>query len=239
MARIDDVVEFYRLLDELVSRVGGSRRLADCAGTSGWPSSGVYFFFEPGEERTTSGSGPRVVRVGTHALTATSRASLWKRLSAHRGMRAGTFAGGGNSRGSIFRLHVGAAMISRDALSVPTWGQGQSASRDVRISEHPTECLVSRHICAMPFVWLDISKGDDRGRALRASIEANSIGLLSNCGSLGTHDAIDPPSSTWLGHHSARSAVRDSGMWNVRHVADGYSPGFLDDFRTLIAASLQ
>lgn len=89
----------------------------------------------------------------------------------------------------------------------------------------------------MPFVWLDVSNGDDGGRALRGQIEANSIGLLSNWGRRGTDDAIDPPSSTWLGHHSVRSAVRDSGLWNVRHVGDGYRPEFLDDFGTLIAAS--
>lgn len=78
MARLDDVVRFYALLDELDSRLGGPRRLADCTSKSGWPAKGVYFFFESGEERSTSGTGPRVVRVGTHALISTARTSLWE-----------------------------------------------------------------------------------------------------------------------------------------------------------------
>jgi hypothetical protein len=33
-----------------------------------WPRRGVYFFFENGEMRSETGTGPRVVRVGTHAM---------------------------------------------------------------------------------------------------------------------------------------------------------------------------
>ena len=59
---------FYGLLTELAQRETGLRRLRDCAGTDEWPRHGVYFFNEDGEARA-NGSG-RVVRVGTHALTA-------------------------------------------------------------------------------------------------------------------------------------------------------------------------
>jgi hypothetical protein len=61
-----------------------------------WPKRGVYFFFETGESRSDSGSGPRVVRVGTHALREGSRAKLWTRLSQHQGTIT---TGGGNHRG--------------------------------------------------------------------------------------------------------------------------------------------
>lgn len=105
---------FYQALDQLADIVGGPRLLRECHGSDGWPQHGVYFFFEPGEARA-DGSG-RVVRVGTHALTATSQATLWGRLRQHRGHLTGRHAGGGNHRASVFRRHVGAALIIRDGL---------------------------------------------------------------------------------------------------------------------------
>ena len=102
---------FYRALCNLEERVGGARRPAQCDGRSGWPERGVYFFFEDGESRSSSGAGPRVVRVGTHALKSGGGANLWSRLRGHRG---DSKTGGGNHRGSIFRLLVGAALAERD-----------------------------------------------------------------------------------------------------------------------------
>jgi hypothetical protein len=104
MDRLSDLVRYYDLLDRLEQKLGGERRLSECSGRMDWPKRGVYFFFEPGEERRDSGHGPRVVRVGTHALTTNSRTTLWNRLSQHRGVEK---SGGGNHRGSIFRLIVG------------------------------------------------------------------------------------------------------------------------------------
>jgi hypothetical protein len=82
-----DTNEFYRLLDELARRVGGKRYLRDCTGHSGWRRQGFYFFYEDGETRADG--GPWVVRVGTHALTAKGKATLWGRLRQHRGRLAG------------------------------------------------------------------------------------------------------------------------------------------------------
>lgn len=112
MNRLNDRRRFYDLLAALERKLGGKRLLANCDGRMDWPPRGVYFFFEPGENRTHSGESPRVVRVGTHALASGSRTTLWNRLSQHQGVRK---SGGGNHRGSIFRLHVGTALINRDA----------------------------------------------------------------------------------------------------------------------------
>ena len=51
----------------------GWRTLRDARGTDGWPRHGVYFFYESGEVRADGRD--RVVRVGTHALTATNAGS--------------------------------------------------------------------------------------------------------------------------------------------------------------------
>ena len=128
-----DLLEFYRILSDLQIRHGGARYLKDCNGKLDWPERGVYFFFEKGENRSKSDQGLRVTRVGTHALSATSRTSLWNRLSQHRGAQN---TGGGNHRGSVFRKLVGSAMIAKDRhLSCSTWGQGNSATSAIRKSE--------------------------------------------------------------------------------------------------------
>jgi hypothetical protein len=97
-----DMDAFYSILDELAAKVGGPRLLRDCAADSTWPSHGVYFFYEAGELR--SDGRHRVVRIGTHALTDTSQATLWDRLRQHRGHVGGRNAGGGNHRASVFRV---------------------------------------------------------------------------------------------------------------------------------------
>src|SRR5688500_6098985 len=102
---------FYSLLNRLEKNIGGARTLAACSARMNWPNRGVYFFRECGEIRSDTGDGPRIVRVGTHALKAGSATRLWSRLSQHKGQQG---TRGGNHRGSIFRLLVGAALIGRD-----------------------------------------------------------------------------------------------------------------------------
>ena len=225
--RIDDLIRFYSLLADLAARVDGLRLLAQCTGRDGWPKRGIYFFQEPGEQRSDTGIGSRIVRVGTHALKAGSRTSIWNRLSQHRGV---TKSGGGNHRGSIFRLIIGDALIRRESLDYPTWGNGSSAKSDIRDSELPLERLVSKKLGAMPFLWLHID--DEPGpTSARGYIERNAIALLSNF----NKPPLDAPSPTWLGHCSRRTLVRESGLWNSNHVADDYDRAFLDEMESLIA----
>ena len=81
----------------------------------------------------------------------------------------------------------------------------------------------------MPFLWLDV--GDEPGPgSLRGHIERNSIALLSNWGK----GSLDPPSPDWLGHFCDRALVRESGLWNQRHVNEGYDRTFLDTLERLI-----
>ena len=225
-SRLDDLWLFYSHLHSLESRVAGPRQLSDCSGRMQWPARGVYFFRESSEARTDTGEGPRIVRVGTHALKATSGTTLWNRLSQHKGQARSR---GGNHRGSIFRLLVGTALIGRDGHRCPSWGQCSSAPREVREREQPLENAVSTVIGAMPVLWLAID--DEPGPdSLRGYIERNAIALLSNFG----RDSIDLPSPSWLGHHCNRVRVRESGLWNSRHVEEPYDPQFLDTLARLI-----
>ena len=222
--RLADTARFYGLLDDLEARLGGVRVLADCHGRMNWPERGVYFFFEPGEAEARGSR--RVTRVGTHALIAKSRSTLWRRLAQHRGVARTC---GGNHRGSIFRLLVGIALASRDHMALPpSWGKkndpaaaglqfGMSRT-DVKQAEAELEARVSRYIGTMPFLWLNV--GDAPGsESERGVIERNAIALLSG--------HREPPAN-WLGRHSDRDPVRRSGLWNNQHVGENWDPSFLD-----------
>ena len=222
---MDDLSRFYGLLGDLENKLSGKRILSECNGKMAWPKRGVYFFFENGELRD-DGTALRVVRVGTHAVSKDSRTTLWGRLRQHRGNQNG----GGNHRGSIFRLHVGTATIAMEKESCPTWGVGGSATNEVRISEKPLEALVSEIIGQMPFLWLEADDTPSAG-SIRSLIERNSIALLSN---FGKEEKIDAASAKWRGHYCKNESVKKSGLWNVNHVDERYDPLFLDELEKLI-----
>jgi hypothetical protein len=230
MKRLDDLERFYRILGVLEERLGGARLLSECSGRLHWPQRGVYFFMEQGEGRSDTGAGPRIVRVGTHALKNGSQTTLWKRLSQHRGTGR---SGGGNHRGSIFRLIVGTALMEREGHGCPTWDDRRSAApADIRAGELLLEREVSKTIGAMPFLWLDI--GDEPGEASeRGYIERNAIALLSNYG----REPIDPPSPHWLGRYCNRPRVRESGLWNANHVDERHDADFLNRFEQRVRES--
>ena len=215
-ARLEDVHRFYFILGLLEDKIGGRRFLAECSKASGWPRRGVYFFMEPGEQRSDSGSGLRIVRVGTHSTKrGGSRTTLWNRLSQHRSGRVG---------GSIFRNLIGRALF----------GKGVVAARN-------SESNISEVIRQMPFLWLNVDVPEDvtAGVRLRKYVERNAIALLSSFGK----DAIDPPSGNWLGNYctdakgNLNKRVIRSGLWNQQHVdpkRSRYDPNFLDRFNNLV-----
>jgi hypothetical protein len=231
MTRLDHVRRLYEIIAELERSLGGKHILRDCHGRLDWPVRGVYFFFEDGEERTDSGPGPRIVRVGTHALTENARTKLWSRLSQHRGVAR---TGGGNHRGSIFRLLVGTAIKGRRGDSEPrSWGIGGDPTRAaaaLKISrtailegERKLEADVTQWICSMPFLFVAVEDVPG-GTSHRATIERNAIALLSNY----DRPSIDRLSEMWLGRYCDRPRVRESGLWNSNHVDEKHDPRFLE-----------
>lgn len=200
-----DTDRFYRLLHELARRVGGPRKLEACTASTGWPRSGVYFFFEATERRDDGSL--RVVRVGTHGLRSGSRQTLWARLAQHKGTRSG----GGNHEVSIFRKHVGSALIRSGAdgaegeeLCALWLGRSRPLGEGAKRRLAEIERRVSQHIGAMPLLWLGMDGADERGW-----LERNAIALLS-----ARRGGVDRPSPKWLGRHAANERVRTSGLWN-------------------------
>lgn len=213
VARLEDIERFYSILEALEDKIGGRRVLNECSKGSGWPTRGVYFFMEDGEERSDSGKGLRIVRVGSHSTqTGGARTSLWNRLSQHRS---------GRVSGSVFRNLVGRAL----------YNSGQTTKRAAEVE-------ISSVIRLMPFLWLEVDVAGDvvSGVYLRNYIEQNTIRLLSNY----QREPIDPPSDEWLGNQctdtkgNANSKVIESGLWNQRHVDEKPAPDFLDKLDELV-----
>ena len=221
MSKRDDLIAFYALMDELERRIGGKRLLSDADSRMTWPS--VHFFFEPGEDRSCSGQGPRVVRVGS------SGRPLWKRLKEHGGTLNPP---GGDHRSSVFRLLVGNALTGRDPrIGIDSWGTKKvEDARRARHAERPLEEMVSRRIGGMSVAFVPIEDGPDSERRY---VERNAIALLSGF----PGRASDPPSPNWLGHHCDREKVRLSGLWNNNHVTGVHESGFLSVFERLVDAT--
>lgn len=215
-----DIARFYELFRQLENGLGDLRTMRDCDGKLVWPRRGVYFFLDPKEPCDLSPGHSRVVRVGTHGLKAESHSTLWGRLRTHRGTRDG----GGNHRASVFRRHVGEALMASGSVEVKvsTWNNPRPKSADALSQESILEKAVSSYIGRLKLLWLDVPDAPGPSSD-RAYLELNAIALLSH--------ASDVPSAHWLGHKSPNKAIRSSGLWNVSN-----AKGQLDsDFLSLLA----
>lgn len=219
----DDLERFYELLCDLETGLGGSKIISECHGHQKWPFRGVYFFLDPDESCELGPGGIRVVRVGTHALKAGSNSTLWRRLRTHKG----TLAGFGDHRASVFRRHVGQALMvsSPSKYEVSTWDGTRPKTAKALAHESQLEHAVSEYIGSLRLLWIavpdSIGSSDDR-----AYLEKNAIGLLAEAGTL--------PSHHWLGHSSPNPAITMSGLWNVSHVTAGCDPDFFARFQRFV-----
>jgi len=216
---VADLEEFYAILESLAEHSGGAHALA---GRAARPERGVYFFFDPKEHRFARQT-LRVVRVGTHAVSVNSQSTLRARLRAHYGVAAG----GGNHRSSIFRSHLGVALLRREGRvsEFPHWGDQSVSPAVTEGREHEVERLVSEIIRLMRVVCVEVR--DEPGpRSDRAYIERNSIALLCRIGA-----RIDTPTSEWLGRWSPQREIRESGLWNINYVNEPtWDENFLEVF---------
>ncbi|UTD26623.1 YaaA family protein [Bradyrhizobium sp. WD16] len=213
---------------ELFEKMSASQmppRLSDLL-TSDLPTHGVYFFFDESETTRFSTIIPRLVRIGTHGISAGSTATLRNRLRTHFGTRAGQ----GNHRASVFRLHVGRALIERDNLQgqFPDWGKGQSAPREITDREAALEAKVSQYIGNLRVLAIPVI--DTAGKSsMRATVERQFIAMFTEhlC-------ALESGSPNWLGKFSDKPSIKETGLWNVRDVGEQYDLKFM----TLLEAYL-
>ena len=193
-----EIDELYDDLTEM-ARPSVPVRLGECRPPD---VSGAYVFFEPGELRQNG--RPRVVRVGESANLRSRLVGCHLRGS-HRNDSKDDQR---RLLASVFRKHVGFALMERDGVSCQTWGaRDVPSSTDALRKEAALEERVTGVLSAMSVQWLVV------GRVERKACEREMIGLLSN-----RRRPVDPPSEDWLGSSHPRREIRDSGLWNIEHV---------------------
>jgi hypothetical protein len=221
--RLSHYNRFYDLLWRLQQIPGQMIPFNDFEGKN-LPKAGVYFFFDGREStRFFHRETLRVIRIGTHGVSKGSKSLLWQRLRTHRGNDDGS----GSHRSSIFRLHVGNALLAIKKRELTSWGVGDNASKEIRDSEVQLESEVSQYLRDLRVAYLPVLD-EASADSDRSYIEKNSISLLTQGG------AIDLPSASWLGNFSSSPNVKSSGLWNVNYVGDNYDAEFLNVFEKLI-----
>jgi len=213
-------------------RKGVLSNLNSLAGNAELDSPGLYFLFEPGEQRETG--APRVVRVGQATKT-----NLRTRLSQHT-----TFA-------SPFFTLVWSALAFRHGqtafypyLRAP---RGQIPNHLQQAMDAFVQTVVSPYVAPVEFTWIPI--GHER---LLKKVELWATVLLSNYWQDGL--PIDPPSVGWLAKSlptvpdpALPNAVKasiptfnkviKSGLWSSEFVDLDLTDGCCWDFEQLVRSA--
>jgi len=161
------------------------------------PADGIYFFFEKEETAAVNGvTIQRIVRVGTHR----EDGRFPGRIRQHYG-RVNSLSGNKNS--SVFRRHVGGALLMRSNPADPRiaeWQrQGGTSFTEVEelVSETLRECFT--------FACFSVPTREER-----LTLERGLIALLAK-------HPLAAPSSGWLGRYATTPNIRRTGLWNTQH----------------------
>ncbi len=165
------------------------------------PRNGIYILFEEGER---AHGADRIVRVGTH----TGDNQLRSRLKQH-------FVNENKDR-SIFRKNIGRAMLNlvedpfleqwnwdlTTRRAKETYGHLVDWDKQKEVERRVTEYIQGH----FSFVVFEVT-----GKTQRLKFESRIISTVSRC------DACRP-SDNWLGLHSPKRKIRQSGLWLVNEL---------------------
>jgi hypothetical protein len=177
------VIELYKLLKKLprYNYFSSMRQL---------PDNGIYFFYEVGESNVDGYD--RLVRIGTHR----SDGKLKSRVRQHYS---------GNRNSSVFRKHLGGAIINRDCpdeIRLGKWlnkGEPAPAGIESRVSE----------ILEQNFYYSCIEIKDKKERL---ELEEGLIALFAG-------EVPEKASPDWLGNYAVSENIKNSSLWNSEHTA--------------------
>lgn len=165
------------------------------------PRNGIYFVFEQGE---LAHGGDRIVRIGTH----TGENQLYSRLRQH-------FEQESKDR-SIFRKNIGRSLLNKNHNPLLRYWEYDLTSRQARTAyfnpeedhlQQQVEKQVSTYL--REHVSIAVIPVDEASQ--RLIVEARLIASVATC----TDCA---PSANWLGQHSPKEKIRQSGLWLVNEL---------------------
>lgn len=160
--------------------------------TTRLPRNGIYFFYEEGEFcRHFDVKRLRIVRVGTHRKQDRFRSRMRQHFR-------------GNKNGSVFRKHLGGAVLRRrnpDDFRLDEW-----LKHDTPTVREVEELVTNKLAAGFTFKCIEVEDKKER-----LNLEERLIATLAKCPDC-------EPSVGWLGHYAASEEIRQSGLWNVQHV---------------------
>jgi hypothetical protein len=160
------------------------------------PPNGIYLFFEKGESVDIDGiTCDRIVRVGTHIKDG----NFPGRIRQHYGNYGNHM---GNKNGSVFRKHVGGAimrLVNPTDPRLPGWLKQMGPSYQ-EVEGQVSDVLHEK----FTFVCFPVSTKEDR-----LALESGLIALLAQY-------PLGKPSDDWLGKHAASPIIRCTGLWNTK-----------------------
>jgi len=165
------------------------------------PQNGIYVLFEAGELAHQTN---RIVRIGTH----TGNNQLPSRLEQH-------FIKENKDR-SIFRKNIGRAILNKDKDPfLAHWEIDLTASEAKKkyermIDQRKLQATEKRVTDYIQHNFRFVVFGVD-AKAKRLLWESKAISTVSLCGEC-------RPSENWLGLHSPKSKIRESGLWLVNEL---------------------
>ena len=155
------------------------------------PGNGIYFFYEEGEViKIGSRVIKRIVRVGTHR----EQGRFPDRILDH-------FYGNKNS--SVFRRHLGAAILAKENPHDPRLREWTKRNKPLRDIEEKISKLLREKFS---FRYIRVDERDER-----LELEERLISTLARF----SPKYVSP---NWLGRYSPSREIRESGLWNVEHV---------------------
>lgn len=183
------------------------------------PKNGIYIIFQKGE---TFEGMDRIVRVGTH----TGQNQLRSRLKQHFEKE--------NKNRSIFRKNIGRCFLEKSPY-LPIWELDITPKKDreekLKQIDQEYERELEKRISAFIRENFSFCVFEVNDKNKRLEFESKIISTLSNA-ALPEIKAIQP-SQEWLGNHSTKNKIRESGLWQVNEL---YKTGLTDDeFKTLKA----
>lgn len=184
-----------------------------------FPDDGIYLFFEEGETVSWRNQQvPRLVRVGTHNKDGRFPSRIRQHYGHVNSLR-------GNKNGSVFRKHVGSALLRKSDLQDPRLEQwlGQRGGSFPEVEEEVSQTLREN----FTFSCVCVDEAADR-----LALERGLIALLAQ---------YSPwkPSENWLGLHAANKKIRECGLWNVqRTTSQPISSNELRQLRQMIEVTL-
>ncbi len=182
------------------------------------PHNGVYFFYEKGETWGHGSRAARIVRIGTHR-----DGNFRSRISEHYVLDESKMDFDSRKPApkdrSIFRKNIGRALLKRNKdpyLEVWEIDFVEKTSRHKlsHLRNIAKEQAIEREISRLlrkkfrfRFIVMDVRVA----RMGTEGIESKLIGTVSRCEACRA-------SSNWLGNHSPKRPIQESGLWLIQHL---------------------